>query len=457
VRSNAGGGNAQITVTDGAFDCQYTDFTRVGDGSSDALIVQFLADYALTHTFANCVWDSSSGQVRWGNSAGANGGWSVDQCKFLQSGSPLRTAASTAPGAGVPRSLTFCVFYSLAALAVNGSTVEDCVFEDSFANTDSGATWASFARNFVRQTAPGTSQISGASFFGDATDVYLLADNQNGNPHIALPKADATYDGFVFEYTGLQAVDGGDGFYFSDALTLTVKNCIVLPSSGDGSLTCNLLNANAGAVCDVYHNTYFCGYQGGLCIGDVSESVGIYRNVKGNLGWVGTGYSGGTLGPLHVYSAHNSTAVASETLDVLTPANATHNAGWNLTTVPPGGSGVKGYNGNFSATPGANDVDLDASGGPDFVDATRNFQNWAVSKGAASGGDTQAVKIAAGLALLADDPSLVGSDLLPWVRAGFAPRNAILRGAAHDGGDIGAVPVQVAATGTLLLSRRRAA
>jgi hypothetical protein len=43
------------------------------------------------------------------------------------------------------------------------------------------------------------------------------------------------------------------------------------------------------------------------------------------------------------------------------------------------------------------------------------------------------------------------------VRAGFAPRNAILRGAAHDGGDIGAVPVQVAATGTLLLSRRRAA
>lgn len=33
--------------------------------------------------------------------------------------------------------------------------------------------------------------------------------------------------------------------------------------------------------------------------------------------------------------------------------------------------------------------------------------------------------------------------LIKWVRAGYAPTNPLLKGAAHDGTDIGAVPFAI--------------
>ena len=78
--------------------------------------------------------------------------------------------------------------------------------------------------------------------------------------------------------------------------------------------------------------------------------------------------------------------------------------------------------------------------GPDFVDPTRNVAEWAVSKGAIGSGATLRQNIDAALVLLAADPYLIGSELIPWVRAGFAPQNPALDGTAHDAGTIGAVP-----------------
>jgi hypothetical protein len=50
--------------------------------------------------------------------------------------------------------------------------------------------------------------------------------------------------------------------------------------------------------------------------------------------------------------------------------------------------------------------------------------------------------VADALTYLKADPTLTYTSLIPYVRAGFAPRNPALHGTAHDGGDIGAVAFQ---------------
>ena len=115
--------------------------------------------------------------------------------------------------------------------------------------------------------------------------------------------------------------------------------------------------------------------------------------------------------------------------DLLTAANATHNA------AGPGasaGSAGKGYDGLAftSGTPGASD--LTPGTDPEFVDPARNLGTWDLSLGGA--GTT-----AAALARLAADPTLVYSSLMPHVREGFRPTSPAYATAAHDGSTIGAV------------------
>jgi hypothetical protein len=78
-------------------------------------------------------------------------------------------------------------------------------------------------------------------------------------------------------------------------------------------------------------------------------------------------------------------------------------------------------------------------GDPQFADYGRDLASWAVHKGAASGGDTLRQKLDAALALLAADPTLTYSDLIPWVSAGYAPTNVAYQDAGHDAVTIGAV------------------
>lgn len=70
---------------------------------------------------------------------------------------------------------------------------------------------------------------------------------------------------------------------------------------------------------------------------------------------------------------------------------------------------------------------------PQFVDATRTLRTWDSSLGG-PGTETSAFN-----RLLAA-PTLTRSSLLPYLRAGFAPRAAALATAGHDGGVVGAVP-----------------
>jgi hypothetical protein len=99
------------------------------------------------------------------------------------------------------------------------------------------------------------------------------------------------------------------------------------------------------------------------------------------------------------------------------------------------------------SVPGLGDV----AGDPRFVDPTRNIQRWAQECQGADG------TIAGALAALKENPEQKIEEMIEWVRAGFAPRNRAYKNAAHDGGDIGAVPAVVhgvtAFTGSLYSHR----
>ena len=72
-------------------------------------------------------------------------------------------------------------------------------------------------------------------------------------------------------------------------------------------------------------------------------------------------------------------------IDIIPPANADYNAGWNVLqldpqAVPLDPTGItcfanqgRGYWGNFSATPGVHDV---PNADPQFVDITRNLETF---------------------------------------------------------------------------------
>jgi hypothetical protein len=82
---------------------------------------------------------------------------------------------------------------------------------------------------------------------------------------------------------------------------------------------------------------------------------------------------------------------------------------------------------------GANDVNVD----PGFVDPNRSFWSWAVAQG--SSATTISGKVSDGLTFLRLDPTLIRSSLIPYIQAGFAPTNAALANAGHDGVTIGAM------------------
>jgi hypothetical protein len=192
--------------------------------------------------------------------------------------------------------------------------------------------------------------------------------------------------------------------------------------------------------------------------------------------------------------------------DVGAPKNLDYNTGWNyvkdvkVPNIAHYTNQAKGYAGKWSRTPGEHDVDVD----PEFLDYQRDvalFATKGLKKTASRGqwtanpdkpyavGDTvtNATGIEWGLPVMYryvgagenPEPGLgtrekgdmgqwrkswewaslhyirqavqsqeeFGPDdvighLVKWVRAGYAPTNPALKGAAHDGGDIGAVPCQ---------------
>lgn len=173
----------------------------------------------------------------------------------------------------------------------------------------------------------------------------------------------------------------------------------------------------------------------------LGESIGIkpdsVRSFKGNL-CVNNAPAGDTG-----YTLWNSGRAPADTpVDSVAAADITHNNNYRMGHTPPGtwvdcpGATTIGDNTPYftpfsgSTVPGANDKRVH----PRFVDGERNFFTWDIFMG---GNGSEASL----LARIQANPMLTETSLVPWITAGYQPTNEALRGADHNGGDIGAVPM----------------
>lgn len=270
------------------------------------------------------------------------------------------------------------------------------------------------------------------------TDNYWIAPSPYaGNPHCFNMADGLTSIGNVFENPNALAIDTGECHYYNTKSAI-IRNCLAVPSVVDGyALGCmaNIVNGD-GEDTELTHNTIVGNAATLLFTEDTNDTGPICSVMKSNIV-----HASSIIAPnparLFYDLKHGDNAL--NRTNMVVPSGATHNGKFNDEDFTDPNTSVvhHGYKGRFTlpTEPGANDVDAD----PQFYDSTRNFSSWAVHKGAALVGDSQAVKTAASLNLLQNDPSLIRTDLIPWVREGFRPTNEMYRDAGHDGVTIGAV------------------
>jgi hypothetical protein len=271
---------------------------------------------------------------------------------------------------------------------------------------------------------------------GPVKNNYLIWIDNPNNPHMGdvSTKITMTIEDCLVECTGTDRT--GDIFIggaSTQAHTVTIKGCVLLPNGiGEhpGSFV-SLLGASFLSMV-IEHNTFLTALNtlesGGVTVGETYAGyAGMVQSFKSNLAWSPTG------------QGYKFNRRGGEVQDICAPANADYNGGYNLTA----GTDLKGYthtvgtSATFTSAPGTHDVDAP----PQFRDPTRNFAKWGQVRWGTNG------TAAAAMAQLAADVYLI-DDLLTWVRQGWAPTNAAYQGTAHDGGDIGAVPVAAATAPT---------
>jgi hypothetical protein len=425
----------------GGYDCTYCDFTSVRN-SAGTIGLQ-IASFGLTASMElyNCTFDDCAEIDSVYDFDPTNGGvWAITDCLWSNTpgGSQCLHIKVAWTGGTVPV-VHRCGFDSTVNIAkALGVEWEDCVFDVGI--SISGAmTGGTFVRNFVRNSDNDNWPSGGLAW----VDCYLLSDDATGNPHWLGPTDGLTYDGLVLDYPHDLTFDTGDGLLLVDASTLTIQNCLMLPGPDGwvGGFLANIgTNSSSNRTNKLYHNTV-CGKQAWLAYlkdPGYTQNGRCWSEIKSNLVYSPSAVAGeeaAVVMDLSLYTASPATP-----WDIAVGSGCTHNGVYNGVsyTDPDNGSAVyDGYEHRFptSGTPGSNDVSAD----PQFVDYGRNLIEWAVYKGAATGGQTNAQKVSAARALLLTDPTLVYGDLIPWVRGGYAPTNAAYQDAGHDSVTIGAV------------------
>jgi hypothetical protein len=461
TKSGTAGGNGRLVNSDSNrsffVEATYTDFNDLGDATYAGLkapYVTWAVDPANPpFTFDHCTIDGcgrfpevqldQSGQnsvdCQFTNCTWQNG---VGDYLFV-----ISVANSHALTAGGNRLIDRCVMTGSPFQISNGTgfTITNCYYDDvPIINRDYN--WASYDGNFWNSTGDNTVNGTRPGFAGDVTNSFVFMNP----PSASSPGAsfisgyyDSSISDNVFEYTG--SATGTLALFISDNpgrdVTTTVKRNLAIGAAGMQLVDFMDPSANSPyrAYQIVEHNTQMLGGNYGSPVGRTESRAGSITSFRSNLMYR-TGTATTQYGLRHAGGTVANDAVTNSGGN----SSADYN-GWTGLAATPGGTysapNDKGngtiYHLPLSVTPGAHDVNAD----PEFFAPSRNLAAWDAYKGGSG-------TIAGAIARIQADPTLTKTDLIPWVRAGFAPTNVAYDGTAHDGGDIGAVDWESGAAST---------
>jgi hypothetical protein len=263
-------------------------------------------------------------------------------------------------------------------------------------------------------------------------DSYFYVPPGTTNPHCGGGLQDGSLARNVFEVYGSEPNLVVSGTTAMNGTMNIVDNLAI----GTGSFFNQVGNNTGTGTMNVLHNTVF-------STGGTGVHKGLFLAENGNF-----------AGTLNLKS--NISAVKSDTtLDYSVwdndftpqPINSDYNCFHNLAVSPYYGVDITGA---------VNDTTVN----PQFVDETRCLAKWGAEIGV---DETYAAVVGELLRRNGYDPatmtqsatpsSVTPADLVAWVRAGFAPTNAALQDAGHDGVTIGAMEyVSASATHDLTAS-----
>jgi len=428
----------------GLFDFQDTDFTDMGDASNAMATTYMGAGGTLNlrrNAFTRCgLFDSSTA-------------WPAASSVVIRDNTWTSTTASetiTAYSLSAPSAdRTFTGNYLDKPVHFGfwlGATVQYNIILGTWVEAAASGPTV-FQYNVIDKTVQPSITLYGTMY----QDFFLITTYQGSNPQgIALgnTSANQTVDGMIGQLTyttpsDIEVVIGGG---VTPARTMTVKNSITLPASDpstgvattypSGNLYVGI--STVPSKMEYYHNTMKGGLPANLMqpiwlnhpgISVPANSITAY---KSNLYW-DTSAQGN-----HV--SYTQTPVNN---DILTPSAVTNNAAYNFTASAETGSTGTAYSYPTTTAPGNHDLN---SQNPGFLDTTRNFEGFATQYSLSR-------SVANTLAVLAVDPTTRIPLLMQWVRAGFAPSNALYFTSAHDGTTIGAVQVTPVPLGGLKSSK----
>lgn len=438
IRSNAGGGNGSfgtiynstagaMTTNSGFGTATYCDFLRLGSSARRAWDIQQFSGTS-TITITNCTFNTC-GTVYWNYATPNTSNVTLTGNIFTSSSDTTNgnfRILVNAPSTGA-RVLTDNSFDKLLIFTTTqGATITGNYFGASFSFSSGHAT--SFSENFLvmnlNSAVPGN--VSGNYFFDPMTS--------GNNVHFISPPGTAIVDWSVtnniFQHGGHATIgDTGDCISSTPAgANVTITGNIVLFGHSNNCGTGTILTIFTGGTdlgdILIYHNTIFTSLYN-LSLNETSVGGNMEAGevvAKSNL-YVKRDSFGTNIEKCHTFGT-----LAGLPDDFLAAADYNATAG----TVATGSDIDNGYHGNFSYSPGANDIALADQAAPGFVDIDRDVAKWGQTFHATDGSNSAAQ------AILAADPTLI-APMIRWVRRGLIPTNASLHEAAHDGGTIGAV------------------
>jgi hypothetical protein len=405
----------------------YTDFANFGDGTNPGLVttVNNSAFTNISPSITNCTFNACSYMVNGNTSWDANFTFtnnvftnSATYTLLGNAGVSFGLGLSTTPSVGT-RLVNQCGFDGTVQLdACQYIKTTQCVFAGGW-NTSGASFWPDatyFDTNIIYDNV-GRSPTLG----GSMQNCYWLGNSTNH--HYGSTAAGSTNVGNILEALN----NDSTGDFFVGAGNVAYYKCFILRTgtNGNAGSLCSALGKSSGGITVEHCLTWGpCNNGGAFCNiseGGNAQYAGGIASMQSNILFAESANAASWL-------IWDGETVHPTTLGMLTLAD--YNCLHNPTTSTDWVNGVAQTNAgylNCNVTSAANIGPHDFLADPMFADQDyRGFLKWGVkTQGTAN-------TIAAVLAALLANPSL-SSNLVTWVRAGYAPTNPALVNATYPG------------------------